>query len=238
MRYRQYLVGFALIIFALATSLVASAKDLPRAFPEPPSSQISVVSDNSKTLGMNLNIRKFSSTKSLEDVVKYYQTAWGDQAATTIYSPWTMVGTRVAGQFFNVQVQRQGLDSWGYLSISDLPEKVEQQELGQFAPLKHSDIAAMGNTQVLDTQKHGDLLNFSTTNLMSNRFSIESNRNFYLQHYQGKGWTLKQDSENSLLQSRVLLFAKGSKSLSFTINQIAGETQIVANLIAAKQLGD
>jgi len=236
MAYRQYLLAFASGILSLTISLLVIAKDFPRSFPKPPNSQISVVSENSKTLGMNLNIRKFTSTKSLDDIVTYYQTVWGEQAATTIYSPWTMIGTRVEGQFFNVQVQRQGLDSWGYLSISDLPERVEQQ--GQVAPLKYGDIAAMGNTRVLDAQQHGDLLNFSSTNLMSNRFSIESNRNFYLQHYQAKGWTLKQDSENSLVQSRVLLFAKGSKSLSFTINQIAGETQIVANLIAAKQLGD
>lgn len=197
-------------------------------FPAPPKSQVQSVSDDTQSLGMNLRIRKFTSRLSPEQVIGFYQEMWPEDGALTPLPPWQMIGRAYKGKFYNVQVQSQGRGSWGYLSVSDLPERIEEGNL----QISKKDFPMMSGSQVIDDQRHKDPHKSGRTLMISNRFSIDANSKFYLEHYQRLGWKVSGNTQGSRLRGRVLVLQKGNDLLNLTIQNLAGGTYIVANSVA------
>ena len=204
--------------------------------PLPPKTQLTQVTERALVKGMNLQISQFKSTLSVTEVVSFYQNLWPEKSIVTEFSPWTMVGSRSAQQFYNVQVQPQGKGSWGYLSVSDLPKQLQQGVFGKST--KQLELPAMSGSQLIDQQRHQDLLNTSKTWVLRNSYSVDANSQYYLNYYLQRGWKLLQDTRGSGLKVRVLLLGKAGQSVSLSVRADNGQSEIVANLIKGKIVGE
>ncbi|MGD2117608.1 MAG: hypothetical protein PVG66_04555 [Chromatiales bacterium] len=213
----------------LAALLMLLSAVLPAAdFPPPPDAEVSSVAASTSSLGLQLNIRKFTSGRSMEQTLEFYRAFWQDEAAETEMPPWRMIGSRQGDEYFNVQVQSKADGgSWGYLSISDLPKKLDEKTYrmptGQGFPM-------MSGSRVMDDQHSKDPGKDGRTLVIENRFSAQSNRNFYVNHYQNQGWEIVMDQQVAPRNKGYALFVrKGPKTVGLTIAHEDGKTAIVAN---------
>lgn len=225
----KYLVCIIVMPLCIYISNASAARD----FPVPKYFEISDVSPDTTTYGMNFNIRKFETREQASTVVDFYQQKWGEQAVVTEYGQWTMVGKNTGKQFYNVQVQTGVSGSWGYLSISDLPERIEKEdyELPGQRRFPH-----MSGSRILNDKQHKDIGKSARTILLVNNFSVSANGQYYLNYYQGKKWSLLADNKNSKMHTRVMTFQKGSKVVTLTIAKVEKHTNVVANIESARLL--
>ncbi len=218
-------------LVALLTVVIISALGAQTAnafgFPKPPKSQVVQVSKDAQAMGMNLRIRKFTSQLSPDEVISFYAEKWSDSVITE-YDPWLMIGRGLKGKYYNVQVQKKGMGSWGYLSVSDLPERLEK---GDYQLPGSKPFPAMSGSTFLDDQEHSDPHKHGRTLMLSNSYSVDANSKFYLKHYKKKGWKLTGDTQLSKMKGRVLLLQKANKALNLTVNRMYGKTFVVANLV-------
>lgn len=222
------------ILVFLSLALYGS-KVIAQSFPVPPDAKVGVVSEQANSQGMRLKIQKITSEQPLQQVLAFYKKIWADKGVVTSYQPWTMIGNKIADKFYNVQLQSNSQGTWGYLSVSDLPKRLQQNALPKV--LTSDGFPAMSGSQILDSQSHSDLLNNSKTVMLSNGFSVRANSQYYLNYYQQRGWQVRQDSEGSALKARVLVLSNGSQNISLTIHQKNSRTLVIANVIEGKLIG-
>jgi hypothetical protein len=225
---RTLLLLLSVIVFVGA---IASTEVLAFDFPNPPKSTITEVSENTSTFGITMQIRRFESQLSQEDIIDFYNQHWKDTAAITLFDPWEMIGKVEHKKFVNVQVQNGFSGSWGYLTISDLPTAIKKDRLR--VP-DGSDFPSMSGSRVLGEQHYNDATKTARTLLLNNDFSTASNGNFYRNHYQSQGWQLVADTRGSRLKGEAMTFSKGRQILSLTINEFKSGTSVVANIETAK----
>lgn len=196
-------------------------------FPAPPDASVETVAGSVTSMGMNLNIRKFQTRQSMQSVLAFYRNLWLDQAAEVELPPWTMIGTREGDEYLNVQMQRNGEVTWGYLSISDLPEKIDNKTL---APPHAANFPRMSGTSVVDVQVSNDPGKKGRTILMTNNYSVKSNHDFYRGHYKKKGWRIIMDEQTEPRHGSYAMYvSKGSATVTLSIKKIDGKTAVVAN---------
>ena len=181
-------------------------------FPIPGNTILGSVTQDAQSLGMNVSIQKFESKLSKASLLSYYQKLWGDNGVQSELSPWSMIGSKINSQYYNVQAQSTGYGSRGYLSISNLPDLIEKGEINAASLV--DDFPKMGGSLIINNQQHTDLLNISRTVQIRNHFSISANSQYYLTHYRQRGWALENDTKHSALKGRVLLMAKGKDKLT------------------------
>ncbi len=201
-------------------------------FPPPPRSSVGTVTNSTTVFGMNLAIRKFESFSSIEEVVEFYKNLWGEGAyAETDMPPWRMLSSRQDDQLFNVQVQYGGSrDVWGYLSISDLPGKLDS---GKYKVRSGEGFPKMGDSQVINDQLSKDPGKTGRTLLLYNDFSPSANATFYKNYYNGKGWeTVMSEATATGNKGYALHFRQGSETVTVTINELNGKTSVVANEVS------
>lgn len=223
------ILSITFIALCVCMSNASAARD----FPVPKYFEISNVSPSTTTYGMNFNIRKFETREKTSTVVNFYQQNWGDEAVVTEYGQWTMIGKNTGKQFYNVQVQNGAAGSWGYLSISDLPERIKKEdyELPGERRFPH-----MSGSRILNDKRHKDTGKSARTVLLVNNFSVSANGQYYLNYYQGKKWSVVADNKNSKMHTRVMTFQKGSKTVTLTIAKVEKHTNVVANIESARLL--
>jgi len=217
---------FLLGLFSLLVFSAAPAED----FPAPPNAKVSVVSNSTTSLGLTLAIRKFSVNAPVQDVLEFYRNHWQEEFAEIETPPWLMIGKRIKDEYLNVQVQaRSKNSSWGYLSISDLPNLLDNKSYK--APSANG-FPVMSGSQILDSQESHDPGKTGHVLLIKNRFSPKSNQLYYKKHFQNKNWDVLLDE---VVQPReqgfALLVRKGRKTVNLTISTMNGETMIVANQV-------
>jgi len=210
-------------------SIAQAARD----FPVPKYIEVSLVAPESSTYGMNFNIRKFESREKTSKIIDFYLQKWGDQAVITEYGVWTMVGKNTGKQFYNVQAQDGASGSWGYLSISDLPERIAKDDYQLPGDQR---FPQMSGSRVLNDKKHKDIGKSARTVLLVNDFSVSANGQYYLKYYQGKKWSVLNDNKDTKMRTRVMTFQKGSKTITLTIVKVEQFTNVVANIESASLL--
>jgi hypothetical protein len=178
-----------------------------------------------------MEIRRFESRLNKDQIIDFYSNHWQDTAAITLFDPWEMIGKVENKKFINVQVQNGFSGSWGYLSISDLPTAIEKDSI---QPPTGAGFPSMSGSQVLSDQTYNDPTKNGRTLVINNNFSVDSNGQFYRNHYQSQGWQIIADSKGSRLKGAAMTFAKGRQLLSLTINQVKSTTSVVANIETAK----
>lgn len=214
----------------LASLFLASGPLLALDFPPPPDAEVASIASSTTALGMQLEICSFSVKATPDEVLGFYADLWKDQGVKSEMPPWRMIGTRKGSQFLNVQVQPRGNGvSWGYLSVSDLPERLDNKSYGiSMGPA----FPMMSGSEILDDQQSKDLGKTGRVLLIKNSLSPTANLHFYKNHFRGQGWEILMDEQTAPRQAGYALYmSKGSESLTLTINRLDGETSIVANQV-------
>ncbi|AKH20730.1 hypothetical protein [Sedimenticola thiotaurini] len=212
----------------------ASADD---PFPAPPYASVGSVTESTTVLGMTLAIRKFESDAAIEDILQYYRELWGEgEYVESEASPWQMITSRQGDELYNVQIQYGGSrNTWGYLSISDLPGKLDS---GKYQVSGGEGFPKMAGSQVINDQRSKDPGKTARTLLLYNDFSPRANATFYENHYKNKGWeAIMSQSTAPREKGYALYFRQGRQTVSITINQLDGKTSIVANEVSRGLLG-
>ena len=222
-----------ILCIVLGLHLLSSNGMAAEDFPVPKFIQIGTVTPSTNQFGMNFSIRRFESRKSSDEVIAYYDQHWEGRAAITEYGVWSMIGINTGKKFYNVQVQKRSAGSWGYLSISDMPERFAKQDY----PLPgHKKFPKMRGSSIVNDQTNKDRGKSSRTVLLTNNFSISANGQYYLNYYMGKGWSVVADNKNSKMLSRVMTLQKGHQVMTMTISKVENITSVVANIETANIL--
>ena len=224
------LLASSLILWLL---LMSSHSMAVADFPVPKFIQIGSVTPSTNQFGMNFNIRRFDSRKSAADVIAYYDQHWEGRAAITEYGVWSMIGINTGNKFYNVQVQDSSAGAWGYLSISDMPERLAKQDYSLPGEKK---FPKMRGSTIVNDQLNKDRGKSSRTLLLTNNFSVAANGQYYLNHYLGKGWSVVADNKNSKMLSRVMTLQKGHQMMTMTISKVENITSVVTNIETANVL--
>ena len=187
--------------------------------------------DLKEMLHLMLRIRRFEVDLQVEQVLAFYRGQWPDEFAESEMPPWKMIGSRQGDEFFNVQVQAKGRNkSWGYLSVSDLPKRVDQKQyslqMGKHFPM-------MSGSQIINDQLDKNVGKTGRTLLIFNRFSVSANTKFYRNHFRSQGWDLIMDQQTGGTEpGQALYFRRDHESLALTINAQDNRTSIVANQVS------
>jgi len=218
--------AFLLGLFSLFACSLAFAED----FPAPPNAEVSVVSNSTTSLGLTLAIRKFSVNAPVQDVIEFYRNHWQEEFAETENPPWQMIGKRIKDEYLNVQVQpRSSNSSWGYLSVSDLPNLLDNKS---YKVPSANGFPVMSGSQILDFQESRDPGKTGRVLMIKNNFSPKSNQLYYKKHFQNKNWdVLLDEAVQPRDQGFALFVRKGNKTVNLTISVMNGETMIVANQV-------
>lgn len=221
---------FAIVVSACLLATVSARSD--EALPAPPYSSVGNVTESTTALGMTLHIRKFESDASIDDILAYYRDLWGnDQYVETQLNPWHMITSRQNDELHNVQIQYGGSrNTWGYLSISDLPAKLDS---GKYKVSRGEGFPKMAGSQVVNDQRSKDPGKTARTLLLYNDFSPNANAAFYKNHYKNKGWeAVMSESTAPRERGHALFFRQGRQTVAITINELDGKTSIVANEVS------
>lgn len=220
-RVHSRLIGFFLSTFILFG--VQASND----FPAPPDAKLTAVADKMHYEGMALQIRKFEVDLTVEQVLAFYRVQWKGEFVEDDMPPWKMISSKQGDEFYTVQVQPNGAgSSWGYLGVSDLPRVLEKRgAVGgkkKFFPM-------MSGSQIVNDMQQNDIGKRARTILITNRFSVDSNVQYYRDHYTGQGWSKVIDDSGEPGKSHVLMFQQGNKTVNLTIDRSDEKTNIVVN---------
>ena len=221
------------VLFLLLFLLAMPAFAAPR-FPAPPDATVGKLGDEMVLNGIPMHIRQFESRKSVQDVLEFYRDYWPRGTAekpgfTEIdaLAPWKII-TRVEGDFImTVQVTEQGEGgSRGLLGMSKLPDLERPPvETGKDFP-KMKDSIVINDIESRDTGKRARTLQ------LANRYSVESNANYYRDHYINRGWTVEMDKNLGGGNGQAQRFAQDNRTIIISINKYKHGSIIVAQFEA------
>ena len=178
------------LFFYLFTGLVFFSGQVFSApkFPPPPDSKIGRIGDDMIVNGVPMDIRQFTSKKSVEDVLQFYRDFWPQgtekepgYTETDALTPWRIITRVENGYLMTIQVTEEGdRGSSGLLGMSRLPDPENLPKIGKGFPKLNGSYVA-NDIQSRDIGKEGRTLQ------ISNRYSVERNANFYRSHFEGQG---------------------------------------------------
>lgn len=199
-------------------------------FPAPPDATIGMPGDAMVVNGFPMHIRQFNSKKSVDEVLEYYRHYWpkGTEekpgfTETDVLTPWKIITRVEEGYLMTVQVTEQGdQGSTGLLGMSKLPNPDKDlPELGKDFP-KMRGSTVFNDIQSKDIGKQGRSLQ------LMNSFSVESNANYYRDHFTNQGWAVQMDKGFSGGNSYAQRFSNGNQNVIITINKGKSGSVIVA----------
>ena len=223
---KHYLVTLGLLLFSCILS--AKAPD----FPPPPEANVEWVGRNLEMNGIRSDIRAFHTKKSPEKVAQFYRHEWEKPVGkdlpgfteTDAMTPWHLITRIEDGYLMTAQFQEadQG-GTWGYLAISPLPNKdAKPAEKGTGFPFMH-------DSHVLSEMKTDDPGQKARTMVVSNEHSVNSNIDFYRNHFSAKGWTLETDRVLTEGKLHSLVFKSTRKRITIMFIGDQNKTQLVIN---------
>ena len=202
-------------------------------FPPPKEAQVQWVGKNIEVNGIHSDIRSFHTKKSPEKVAEFYREEWKEPVAkgmpgyteTDAMPPWHLITRLEDGYLMTVQYQEQDRGgTWGYLAMSPLPTKESWLEPGKGFP-------RMSDSTIVNETKSDDPGITGRTMLISNKYSISSNVEFYRSHYRSQGWTVESDKELSPGKMHALVFKTKRNRVTMMFIGENNETRIVVNAV-------
>ena len=220
-----------ILVTLLCLGLVAHAQ-ARSTFPPPPKSIIGMLGDKTIVNGIPMQIRQFSTDRSLQQVIDFYRALWEDNtdqglpgySISTALPPWTIISRIEEEYILTVQVTSDNKRrASGYLSMSPLdPEQITQT--GQdFPRMKGSTI--LNDIVSDDSGKNGRTL------LLQNSNSIKSNANFYRNHYKRLGWEEITEIPPHSGKQQVLQFRRSNKHVTLVLKEQAGATTVTSQSV-------
>lgn len=221
------------VVAVVACALAPSAQARPPDFPAPDDAKVSQVADSMTVGGRTMTVRAFVTDDSVEQVVEFYQDLWQEPpvrgAPGVAYepdaiAPWHLL-TRVEDDYvLTVQVQPTASGgAWGYLASGRLPEPGKPPTAPREPP-------SMQGSTVQSNITSEDPGKTAQTAMLSNESSLESNVDFYRNHY--SGWRKDIDQAMGHGKLHALSFSRGRSQVIITIQSAGrGGSQIVVNSV-------
>lgn len=181
--------------------------------------------------GLPSTVHFFEAEKGLEEVLRFYRQRWEKGEGVkqgyreVEVPPWTIISRLSGGGRYLLTVQAQGdgpFQSMGYLAVADLKGMNKIPEPGRGVP-------KMKGSQVIDDLTSYDPGKKGRTLLLSNKFSVESNSEYYRNYYTGRGWGTLLDASND--GGQALAFGRFGKEAHIVITHNFDSTQVVINLV-------
>ena len=177
-------------------------------------------------------VRAFTTDDTVEEVVAFYQALWEDPpvrgAPGVAYepdaiAPWHLLTRVEEGYVMTVQVQpgKNG-GAFGYLALGRLPDPGD-------GPIALPEPPAMSGSEVLSNVLNDDAGKDAQTSMLVNEFSLQSNLNFYRDHY--AGWRTDVDQSMGHGSMHALAFRRGRKQVIITIKSGRDGSHIVINSV-------
>ncbi len=219
---------FRLLLCAGLCTMLPGVWAAPK-FPAPPDATAGMLGEAMVVNGIPMHIRQFVSNKSVHEVLEYYRQFWpkGTEekpgyTETDILTPWKIITRVEDGYLMTVQVTEQGeKGSHGLLGMSKLPNPDRDlPELGK-------DFPRMRGSTVFNDIQSKDIGKQGRTLQLSNPFSVESNANFYRDHFTNQGWAVDMDKDFSS-NGHAQRFSNGNQNVIITINKGKNGSVIVA----------
>jgi hypothetical protein len=217
------------LLFAGLCIMLPVAWSAPN-FPAPPDSTVNMLGDTMVVNGFPMHVRQFYSKASVEEVLEYYRHYWpkGTEekpgyTETDVLTPWKIITRVDEGYLMTVQVTEQGdRGSSGLLGMSKLPNPDKDlPELGKGFPRMRGS-TVFNDIQSKDIGKQGRTLQ------IINAYSVETNANYYRDHFTNQGWSVDMDKGFSGGNSYALRFSNGNQNVIITINKGKAGSVIVA----------
>lgn len=217
---------FAALLLCFVTGIVFAVPD----FPPPPDAMVGLVGESMVVNGIPMHIRQFASKRSVLDVLDFYRQYWpkGTEkkpgyTETDALAPWQIITRVEDGYLMTVQVTEDGdQGSSGLLGLSKLPDP--ENDL----PVLGRDFPAMRGSKVFNDIESKDLGKQGRTLQIFNHFSVETNANFYRDHYSNHGWNIEMDKGFSGGNSHAQRFSNGDRHVIITIQKSRDGSVIVA----------
>lgn len=214
-------------VLFLGNAVVAQAKP---DFPEPPTSTVTWVGKDITWNGIPMQVRKFTTTKSRLKIRNFYKKKWqrpvekGKPGFIEDIIPDAWLISRLEdGYLMTVQIKKSGIETWGYLGLTNLDD-MGGSTLAKSFP-------QMSGSQIMNEVKHNDPYRKATTIMLANNFSVSSNVEFYRSHYQGAGWNVVMDQFGSGGTTHTFIMNKNGAEVSLTVVRTNLGSQIVANIV-------
>ena len=210
----------------LCLGLVAHA-EARSTFPPPPKSSIGMLGNKMIVNGIPMQIRQFSTNRSLQQVIDFYIALWEDDtdqglpgySISTALRPWTIISRIEEEYILTVQVASVNKRrASGYLSMSPLDPAQRTESGKDFPRMKGSTI--LNDTVSEDSGKKGRNV------LLQNSNTIKSNANFYRNHYKRLGWEEITEIPPHSGKQQVLQFRRSNKHVTLVLKEQAGATTI------------
>jgi hypothetical protein len=226
--YSRFCVKTCIALFLLIVPGMA-ATGAPK-FPSPPDANVGKLGDDMIINGMPMNIRQFTSLKSVNTILEYYRDYWprGTEekpgyTETDALQPWKIITRVEDGYIMTVQVTEQNeRGSHGLLSMSKLPD------LDRPLPGTGNDFPKMKGSIVINDLETKDIGKRGRTLQLFNRFSVESNANYYRDHFTNSGWATNMDQKLSDGNGYAQRFTQGNNNIIISINKTRDGSIIVA----------
>jgi len=234
-RFLSTTTGCVLVCLLLLPAVAAAR--YPR-FPAPPDASIQKMADEMQALGGALDVRRFESGDTIEEVSNFYKQRWkrgpdGDVGyRESLTEKWYVISRMERGYLLAVQIQPNASGgSWGYLSISELPALLEDRA-GR-SP-RSTPFPSMAGSVVLDDMHSDDPGKSGRVVSLANEFSLGGNVTFYRDHYRALGW--KADMDLPVESGHSLTYSTRGRTVRIVIQATEqGGAVIVANEVEASR---
>ncbi|MEX2479675.1 MAG: hypothetical protein WD928_02325 [Gammaproteobacteria bacterium] len=222
------------LLFLITFMLVAlDAAARPPDFPAPPRASVSVVADEMRVQGRTMAVRAFLSDDTVEDIVAFYQELWREPPAKgapgvayepDAIAPWHLLTRVEDGYVMTVQVQPSNAQgAYGYLALGKLPDPGDGPAPEPPAPPAMDGSRIQSNVASVDPGKKAQ------TVMLVNTYSLDSNVNFYREHY--AAWRKDVDQPMGHGALYALGFRRGREEVIITIQSGRDGSQVVLNSI-------
>ena len=212
------------MLLCLVLAAHAEARSI---LPAPPKSKIGFLGEKMIVNGIPMQIRQFSSNRSLQEVIDFYIALWEDDtipglpgySISTALRPWTIISRIEEEYILTVQVASNNKRrASGYLSVSPLDPK-QYTKPGQ-------DFPRMKGSMILNDTVSEDSGKKRRNVLLQNSNSIQSNAIFYRNYYKRLGWEEITEIPPHSGKQQVLQFRRSNKHVTLVLIQEAGETLV------------
>ncbi len=177
------------------------------------------------------SIARLEGGGSRESVVGAYLKRWRATRAEPLEARvvsegrWLIVSKIIGNCLHTVQLDKGSLKASGYVSAMSLDADRPDFTPGQGFPKLYG-------SDVVSDMTHDDPGKKARTLMISNRFSVEANAEFYLKAVAGQGWQAVSDHRlpmrDRVVAARALTFRKGSEQQIIVITEAAAGSNVVA----------
>ena len=198
-------------------------------FTTPPNSRIVIVAQDMVVNGVPMSASELHSKQSPNDVLQFYRREWearSQRVLETNEGGWRTLATKDGTCFQTVQIRSSNRsETYALLGTTQLSSGVVK-ERGEGFP-------KLGGSTVYNDIVSKDLGKTGRTLLMANKYSIDTNANFYRNAMSGDGWVSISErparSENGM--RHIQIWRRGLEEANVVIGKSEDLTSVVANVV-------